>query len=260
MRPKAWVTDWLFRCGGADLYAALARRRLGRPVCILSGHRVIDEYRVESEADRQDLARGCLTLSDFSERVRYLRARYRPAALDEYVQCLSRGVAPPPKLIVFTFDDGFRDVYAHAFPVMLKEGVPFSVFLTSGFVGRRPGMLSVADVREMAARGRGLVTWGAHGVTHRPLTELSLADAEEEIIRSKKETEDLVGAAVDVFCYPDGKYDERIRALLVKRGFKAACATGRRLNVGPVDRFALQRIPFESEPLARFAFRVAGLT
>jgi hypothetical protein len=87
---------------------------------------------------------------------------------------------------------------------------------------------------------------------------MAKAEAEEEIVRSKAETEALVGSAVTLFCYPDGKFDAGIQALLRKHGFVGACTTGRTFNAGAVDPLALKRIPFESEPLHRFAFRVAG--
>jgi peptidoglycan/xylan/chitin deacetylase (PgdA/CDA1 family) len=244
--------------GGARLYRACVDWRRGEhPLRILSLHRVIDTGGPLNEADRRDLARGCLSLSAFERRIRYLRRRYTIVHLDDCLRELAAGRPLPPYALALTFDDGHGDVGANVFPVLQTLGVPFAVFVTTGFVDR-PGMLRRARIAEMAALGAGLIAWGAHGVTHRALTDLPAREAEEEIVRSKLALEAMVGATVSLFSYPDGKCDATLRATVARQGFVGACATGRTVNWAPVDRFALQRIPCESESLARFAFRVAG--
>jgi len=210
------------------------------------------------DRDRADLERGCLSATDFVAAIRYLKSRYRFVSLASYVDDLRSGRLPQPGALVLTFDDGFVDVYTEAFPLLKEEDVPFTVFVTTDFVGKDETMLSESQIREMARCN--LVDWGAHGISHAPLTGIDPAAAEKEISGSKKELESLAGRRLELFSYPDGKYDERIRALVIRHAFAGACATGRTLNFGAVDPFALKRIPLESEPLSRFAFRIAGLT
>ena len=112
--------------------------------------------------------------------------------------------------------------------------------------------------REMARCD--LVDWGAHGISHASLTDLAPAAVEKEITGSKERLESLVGGRVELFCYPDGKVDDHVRALVIRHAFAGACATGRIPNWGAVDPFLLKRIPFVAEDLARFAFRVAGMS
>jgi peptidoglycan/xylan/chitin deacetylase (PgdA/CDA1 family) len=259
-KAKSALSAVLYGLGAALIYRDVVNRRHVRPLRILSAHRVIRETGPLTDRDRADLARGCLCLSDFVDRVHYLRDNYSFLSLGECLRGLKEPAALPANALVLTFDDGFEDVHRHAWPVLLVAEIPFTVFLTTGFVGRDPLMLNAAQVGEMAAQSQGLVTWGAHGVTHRPLTDLDPAAAEQEILQSRRDVEALTGSRVEVFCYPDGRYNDTIKSLLVKHGFAGACATGRALNYGTIDPFALQRIPFESEPLDRFAFRVAGRT
>jgi peptidoglycan/xylan/chitin deacetylase (PgdA/CDA1 family) len=256
---KKWLCEVLWRAGGASAVRGLFNLRHPHALRILSGHRVIDAGGPLSDADRRDLARGCLSLAEFRGRIEYLRGAYAFASLNDCAARLREGRKPPAGALALTFDDGFRDVYDHALPYLIQRRIPFSVFLTTDWLGR-PGMMTVEQVREMATKSGDLVSWGAHGVTHKPLTEMNTSDAEQEIVRSRERVEELVGSPVRLFCYPDGKYNAEIRRLLEVRGFLAACATGRRINHGAIDRYTLQRIPFESEPLARFAFRVAGWT
>jgi len=227
----------------------------GPAVCILSCHRVIDEEGGLTDRDRQDLARGCLSLGEFRRRVEFLAKRYRLLRLDKYVGRAREGKRESG--VALTFDDASRDVYLNAWPVLRRMRVPFTVFLTTGWIDEDKRMLTSGQVREMA--NDPLITWGAHGVTHGLLPEMSDQEAAQEIMNSKAAVEGLTGRPINLFCYPDGKHDLRTQALLRKHGFAGACATGRRLNCGGVDVFALQRVPFENEPLARFAFRVAGL-
>jgi peptidoglycan/xylan/chitin deacetylase (PgdA/CDA1 family) len=233
-------------------------RRKDCSVRILSGHRVIRGTGALSARDRQDLSRGCLSLLEFMERVQHLRENYAMARLEDCVETVGKGARVPRNSVVLTFDDGFVDIYTSVYPVARAESLPITVFLTTGWIGGAPHMLGVGEVREMAANLRGLITWGAHGVTHRPLTDMPLAEAEQEIVRSKLEVEALVGSPVTLFSYPDGKYNDDIKTLLTKHGFVGACATGRALNTPPIDLLALKRIPFEGERLDRFAFRIAG--
>ena len=90
---------------------------------------------------------------------------------------------------------------------------------------------------------------GSHTNTHPNLTRISLAEAREEIIASKKKLEDLFGLAVNHFCYPYGAYDEAIRGLVEEAGFSSACTTSPGVNRLPVNRFELKRLT------ARYASR-----
>lgn len=58
-----------------------------------------------------------------------------PVALQDLPEYLARGERPGPAM-VFTLDDGYRDNDQYARPVFEKHGVPYTVFITGGFVDR----------------------------------------------------------------------------------------------------------------------------
>lgn len=62
-------------------------------------------------------------------------AGYRFATLGTVLDVLSGRRRSPDDLCVITFDDGYRDVYRHAFPVLKEMGVPAVVYLAAGLVG-----------------------------------------------------------------------------------------------------------------------------
>jgi radical SAM superfamily enzyme YgiQ (UPF0313 family)/peptidoglycan/xylan/chitin deacetylase (PgdA/CDA1 family) len=223
-------------------------------VRILSAHRVIDENMELSDYDKLDLERGCLSLKEFELRIDYLDKHYNFIRLEDYVETLNGGKELPENAVILTFDDGFKDIIDSAYPVLKKYNIPFTIFITTGMLNK-DRMLSADDIRMLAKDD--IVDFGAHTITHRWLTNMSIEDTENEIVESKKEIEKLAGSVPVLFCYPDGKFNNDIVTLLKQHGFIGACSTGRGLDVGD-DIMALKRIPFESEPFARFALRMAG--
>jgi peptidoglycan/xylan/chitin deacetylase (PgdA/CDA1 family) len=79
--------------------------------------------------------------------------------------------------------------------------------------------LSDSEVKSLSEAGFEI---GAHTLTHRELTTLSLSEAREEIRGSKEYLENLLGQEVHMFCYPRGKYNERIVDLVREAGFIGA--------------------------------------
>jgi peptidoglycan/xylan/chitin deacetylase (PgdA/CDA1 family) len=83
---------------------------------------------------------------------------------------------------------------------------------------------------------------GAHTKTHPVLTALAPADADDEILGSKRACESLLKRAVAGFAYPHGGHDERIRQLVTQSGFSWACTTEERtLQPREPDLYALPR-------------------
>jgi peptidoglycan/xylan/chitin deacetylase (PgdA/CDA1 family) len=74
------------------------------------------------------------------------------------------------------------------------------------------------------------------------LTRLSMRDAREEIVTSKKKLEDAFGVAVEDFCYPYGNWNETVRELVVEAGYLTACAADYGVNSPDISPFSLRRI------------------
>jgi peptidoglycan/xylan/chitin deacetylase (PgdA/CDA1 family)/CelD/BcsL family acetyltransferase involved in cellulose biosynthesis len=69
----------------------------------------------------------------FEAQMRFLRARYRLVSLDALQEELSNPKTTEPSIAI-TFDDGYRDVYTHAFPVLQRYNIPATIFITAGAV------------------------------------------------------------------------------------------------------------------------------
>jgi peptidoglycan/xylan/chitin deacetylase (PgdA/CDA1 family) len=91
------------------------------------------------------LARTVPTMSiakdTFRRHLELLARGYDLVSLDAALDALAGRTSPPRDLAVITFDDGYRGVYHHAYPVMKELGVPGVVYVPSAFVGTRERLL-----------------------------------------------------------------------------------------------------------------------
>jgi peptidoglycan/xylan/chitin deacetylase (PgdA/CDA1 family) len=77
-----------------------------------------------------------VTLDDtFDKQMRYLKKHFNVITLDESIGCLRDKKHLPPRSVVITFDDGWRDNYLFAFPILKKHGLPATIFLSTDYIG-----------------------------------------------------------------------------------------------------------------------------
>jgi len=185
----------------------------------------------------------------FVEQMEWLRKNVSVVPLHEIVAALAERRTLPKKTVVLTFDDGFRDFYSAAAPVLRRLRLPAIVFLPTGCCGKTndwPGQLaSVAkealldwqQVAELIHQGFGI---GAHSVSHAVLTDLPADLAEHEITGSKAEIEERTGQPVEFFAYPNGRWNPAVRSL-VQKHYRGACSTAAGVVESNADLFALPR-------------------
>jgi len=217
--------------------------------------------------------------SSFEEQMAYLhRKKFNVIDLDQYVRLRDLGKKPRARTVVITFDDGYADNHLIAFPILRKQGLTATFFLSTDYVDSKsvfPWLelgeemlshsrenrhqwlpLTTQQVLDMYGQG---ASFGSHGRSHRGLTDMPLADAEEEISRSKEELETLLAKTVVCFSYPYGRTSRQVEHLVKATGYKAAVTVAGGGN-GPTQ--TLYRLRRESvgrrDSLARFRRKVDG--
>jgi peptidoglycan/xylan/chitin deacetylase (PgdA/CDA1 family) len=119
--------------GARGLLSAIQRRAVGgRRVLILSYHRVVGDYAREKSRSLYTLN---IEQGTFRKHLEALLESYDIVTLDEALSVLDGSRSAARDVAVVTFDDGYRDVHAHAFPVMRDMRVPGVVYVPSAFVG-----------------------------------------------------------------------------------------------------------------------------
>jgi peptidoglycan/xylan/chitin deacetylase (PgdA/CDA1 family) len=96
------------------------------------------------------------------------------------------------------------------------------------------------EVRTLVADG--LVTIGAHTVTHPPLTSIEAGARRSEIVESKAVCEALIGTHVSGFAYPHGDLNDEVRSDVEDAGLAYACSTRHAPVTARSEIFALPRI------------------
>lgn len=100
--------------------------------------------------------------------------------------------------------------------------------------------MSWPDVARMAESSP--LTAGAHGCSHVPLTSISEADIESELLASRKRIERAIGQTVSAMAYPNGNYSDVVVDLTRRAGYRIAFTTQRGLVSEGDDPFRLRRL------------------
>jgi peptidoglycan/xylan/chitin deacetylase (PgdA/CDA1 family) len=212
-------------------------------VPVLMYHRVCDL--TEREA-RSPLMRD-LTVSpkDFEQQIRYLVENgFTFLLAREVEQAVREQRALPEKAVAITLDDGYKDNFEHAFPILRRYNVPATIFLVTNTVDTA-GHLSWDDVLIMHKEQVG---YGSHTVSHPDLTTLPLPQLDAELVESKRILEDRLFERITAVAYPAGQYNR----LVAERTKAAGYLAGWKKGGGPVQPHA--------EPFLLPRLRVHGRT
>lgn len=116
----------------SGLLALIRKRYMRNRAVILMYHRVTPAGEGVPDYSPNGMA---VTPREFEMHMRFIRAHYDIVPLSRVVSAVSAGEKLPANMCVVTFDDGWRDVYQYAFPVLKALRIPATVFLTTGYAG-----------------------------------------------------------------------------------------------------------------------------
>ena len=234
----------------ARIGRAHARVRAGMaPVMIVFYHRVADDA----------INDWTMPTPVFRRQLAYLRTHFDVVSLEEAQRRIRIGANSRPTVSI-TFDDGYADNCHHAIPLLVKDGIPCTYFVSTRYVldrtpfphdvtaGRPLAPNTVEQLRAMSDAG---IEIGAHTRTHADLGRVhNPRRLREEIIDAKNELCAAVGRPIRYFAFPFGLHANLNReafAMARDAGYLAVCSAYGGYNFPGDDPFHLQRIHADVE-------------
>ena len=296
-----------------------------------------------------------VTPETFDSHIKFLTRNYNIISLSDLCDIMKEEKSFPERSMVITFDDGWRDNYEYAFPILKKYNAPATIFLSTAYIASNKifwpeslinfftsdeemniqGMenstpplpshlLDIArrlnkiggkrcidhvvelierikelspsernnllktliglesdngveviedrvflnwnEIKEMNAHN---IDFGSHCVSHEILTRIETNDQIYELTESYNILKEKIPKPLNCLAYPNGDFNEKIKELTQKAGYKCAVTTkAGQVSGNERDLFALARINihnkfsqgfFGSFSKARFSCHIHGL-
>lgn len=102
-------------------------------VVILAYHRVVTSV---AQAEQDSIYGLVISTESFARHLEIVRKHYDVLSLDEALRALSGERQLKRAAAVITFDDGYRDVYENAWPVLKRMRLPAVVYVPTAFIGK----------------------------------------------------------------------------------------------------------------------------
>jgi peptidoglycan/xylan/chitin deacetylase (PgdA/CDA1 family) len=183
----------------------------------------------------------------------FFRRHFRVVPLAEQIARCREGLAMGGTLSI-TFDDGYRDNFDVAAPILRRLGLPAAFFVTTGFIGTnysppwdqhlspQPGWMDWDQVRSLRDQGFAI---GAHTDGHIDLASLGADAIRVELAKCRSKLEEELGVPPTLFAYPFGGRENISTAslqLVREAGFQCCLAAFGGVNAPVADPFQLNRI------------------
>jgi peptidoglycan/xylan/chitin deacetylase (PgdA/CDA1 family) len=171
-----------------------------------------------------------VTPDEFEAHCRWLGRHRSVVSLEVAARAAERRIGLGRDPVALTFDDGFADIYEHAFPRLRRHHLPATVFLVAetltskdrvvDWVDDPPGhtleTLSIEQILEMQEAG---ISFGSHSFSHRDLTTLDVNACVRDLRASKDVLENVLGREVPFVAYPRGRHNRVVRRAAERAGF-----------------------------------------
>ena len=182
-----------------------------------------------------------ITPQEFEEQMAYLHNNgYTTISPDQLLDYIQYKAPLPDNPILITFDDGYRDAYLEAYPILKKYNYTATIFLITDYVENNSRYLNWDQVEEMHDNG---FTFGSHTLDHISLSGASNEYVEYQLTKSREAIEWHLKEPIKYFAYPGGFYSKTTTQLLKQAGYRGAFTVNLGRDKTNSDIFALSRIP-----------------
>ncbi len=160
----------------------------------------------------------------------------------------------PPRSVLLTFDDAYRDVFDVALPILKKYNFSALVFPISNWIGRENAWENFHKAPTTTMTWSDLKAWlnagqtvASHTVDHPFLNNTPLEKSRYELKKSKSVLEEKLQIPIDFLCYPYGKFATTTMRLAKECNYLGAFAIFENIERKNLNLFALPRIPIPAK-------------
>lgn len=224
----------------------------------------------------------CVHPYEFERQMNWLAMhRYNVITMADLYNIMTGDRKIPHQCVIITFDDGYKDNFLNAVPILKKYKLRATFFLTTDYIGAdtpfswlnlNNGLkeeyesrkqfwlpMNVEEIRMMVKLGH---CFGSRTRRNIPLNEAteSKPDAVKKyLMESMWHLEKITGDDVSCFCYPRDSFTDPVRNQVVLAGYDIAVGPDGGSNGIDDDYFSLKRIPIqETDSLQTFIRKVDG--
>jgi peptidoglycan/xylan/chitin deacetylase (PgdA/CDA1 family) len=195
-----------------------------------------------------------------------LQEGYSSILLSDLVKHVRCGKKLPPKPVLITFDDGYRDNYTIMYPLLKKYGIKANIFLVPSFLENEQQeptangeeYLRLSDIQAMDKQ---LVEYGLHSFDHKSYKVLSATEVDKDIVKTRARLIAMNIPFQPCLAFPYGAFPKRNPArlkeffnVLTENKITLAFRIGNRLNNLPLQNpLLIQRLDIRgNDPFERF--------
>lgn len=201
-------------------------------VTVLTYHQIIpsDQLKKHHFTESGELAHSVVTLEQFTEQMNYLKEHnYTVLSLREFESFMTEQKKVPAKSVLITFDDGYKNVFKFAYPVLKKDGFYAVHFLITGMITEKTAaynspalqyasideLLEAADVFDYENHTHSFHQKNDNGESY--VIEYSAEEVKKDIAKARK----WLGSSI-AFAAPYGEYNSSTLKLLKELDIKMA--------------------------------------
>ena len=188
---------------------------------------------------------------------RLLAEGYTTISFYQLLAYLTQGAALPEKPIIITFDDGYRDNYENAFPLLRERGMTATFFVVTDFLDEeRPAYLTWEMAREMYAGGMSIES---HGRNHASLKGQNADYLVWQVLGSLETIQHELGVRPRFVSYPAGEFDQLTIDIFKSANYWAGATTIQGATLKGDDLFRLPRVRVRNTTTADDLSRLLAL-
>ena len=156
----------------------------------------------------------------------YLARHREVVPLEALVQGKARSAKP---IVAITLDDAYTSVLLTAAPILSKYGLPSTVFVPTGWMGRPNGWIAapsrpidVMDEEQLLETEKRGIQVESHGHAHMNYEEADPREIEDDVRTSVEQLTDTLGRPPRYLAYPYGLTSRQAQKIVARAGLDAA--------------------------------------